>query len=179
MPEFNLADAYLLVWPDTGSDLTAKVAAVPTGAVEISHYGTVQIQPTREATRLRPPSNQRRGRVVSTGGGGGTLTISVIRDTEGDDDDGAIFFDAIEASITGRFHWLVQPFRLDAAGKSALDHAMASTTLTPIPKASSDNALYQGSAVLTSYDPYGAGGEEPAVLQSTAELDRDYAVYRA
>lgn len=172
MPEFNLAQAAAWVGADDADDLDAKPSAAPSTALGV--YGTISINPTRETVRIPPAHNVRRGRVVSNGGGG-TITISIVRDNDSAGDARAAFFDDVEASVTGRFVFAVNPYAEDGSGKFYDDDSFAGAVMT----ASADNPLYSGHAVLTSLDVWGAGGDEPAVMVVSAELDRDYRVDRS
>lgn len=172
MPEFNLAQATFWVGKDDGADLDAKPSTAPATALGV--YGTVSINPTRETVRIPPAHNVRRGRVVSNAGGG-TITISIVRDNDSSGDARAAFFDEVEASVTGRFIFAGNPYAEDGSGNFYDDEKFAGAVMT----AAADNPLYSGHAVLTSLDVWGAGGDEPAVMVVSAELDRDYRVDRS
>ena len=144
--------------------------------MDLGEYGILTMSPTLEAVRLRANHAQRRGRVVGGSGGGGTWTLQVVAQT----DQGLNkFFDDIEATRGHRFGFCLQPFRreLVPAGNQTDDADPAWFDLTATLAPAADNPLHQGHLVMTSLDPWGPGGQDPAIIQVVAEIDADYAVY--
>jgi len=198
MPEFNLAEMALWVAPYSGKDFTQALAAadddftkdagakgvtaVGSGAVELSGNALLSINPTATSTRLRRNAAGWRGRVLRTGEGGGTWQLQLIRQTEyeGKATDGAAFFEGQHATRHGKLYFVAQPFRRELLPDNDAepdDDVVRSGTATP--KASSDNPQYMGTVLITSIDEWGPGGDDPAVMAVSCELDFDYQVVRS
>ena len=162
MGTYYLKDALLMVKAAATGDNDDKVTS-STGWIEFSDQveGLVDINPTRDSVRLAPIGGKGRGKVYASGGGG-TITIAIKLGDGAGEENGETFAD-IFATETARFAFVFQPDRIALT---------SSGTITPA--ASATNPQSVGSAVITSLNRHGPGGEEPAFQRITAELDSDY-----
>lgn len=166
MAEGYLDDAVLLVRGPSHVDIVEEVTD-DAGWTNFSGLpGTWNITETRETSRRPPYGGNPRGRVAAQAEAG-TLALTIDESEEAGLSASAFFQACQHRAAGGRFNFVLKP----TGGAASQADAWK-------PGGATDSPQYQGSAIITSYQPYQDGTGAVAVVAVTAELDRDYDVYR-
>lgn len=165
--EFLFDDPLVLVRRMTTGDITGPIDAGATWTDISEDLFAVSLVKTRNSVRFPRTRSVPRGRVRAAGGDG-TVTLSgLVRHDAGTG--GTRFFDLIDDDTESRFQVLIQPFR---------EPLLTGANDAPVPDASEDNPQHVGSAIMTSYNKWGNGGEtDPAAFTVVADIDSDFRTF--
>ena len=164
MAEYNLDRALFLVKAAASGDNADAITAT-TGWTDVSdvNHGLININMGGDTNRGVPIGTKNIAPVFA-GPGNGTMNIQIVRNSDATDaSDGAVFFAGVYGSASRRFAFVLQPDK---------DALTSGNTITPA--ASEGNPQITGSAVITSWQPFGAGGFEQAICIIGCEVDSDY-----
>ena len=163
MVEKVIVDGLVLVLGAASGDLAAAVDALGMYNDLSTKALTYNIEESGEVATIRPHGTNPRGRSLAVGKSG-TISLTFIRDPGGTPDPGMTLGN-IWRTASRRFHFAIQD-----------DRSVLGSPVVPL--ASAGNPQQAGSAVMTSFNPFGeAAGAEVAVVIVNGILDRDYAEY--